>query len=99
MDTTAPPQNLRIPRPGLFLTTARRGNALQSTRVGLSMALNKSKVWTEEEDRKLLELRQAGRAPISVAATLKRTRGAVNARLSFLIRETQHRAPSPAYTR
>ena len=48
------------------------------------MALKR--IWTEEEDRRLLELRQCGRTSISIAAKLKRTVKAVNARLSFLRR-------------
>jgi len=51
------------------------------------MALKR--IWTDDEDRRLLELRQGGRTSISIAAKLKRTAGAVNARLYFLRRATQ----------
>ena len=51
------------------------------------MALKR--IWTEEDDRRLLELRQDGRTSISIAAKLKRTAEAVDARLSFLRRTTR----------
>ena len=56
------------------------------------MAFNR--IWTEEEDRKLLALREAGRSSRSIAAKLKRTAGAVNSRLSVLRKSVQEVAIS-----
>ena len=64
------------------------------------MLRNKKKVWTAEEDRRLLELRAAGRSSISIAAALKRSLKAVNGRLSFLrARQRQGANPARADTR
>jgi ATP-dependent DNA ligase len=40
--------------------------------------------WSEEEDRRLLELRDAGRTSVSIANAMKRTVGAVDNRLWLL---------------
>ncbi|MBR1193812.1 hypothetical protein JQ634_30790 [Bradyrhizobium sp. AUGA SZCCT0240] len=40
--------------------------------------------WSEDEDRRLLELRDAGRTSVSIANALKRTVGAVDNRLWLL---------------
>ena len=40
--------------------------------------------WTEEDDRRLLELRASGRSSISIAAALKRSTKAIDRRLSDL---------------
>jgi hypothetical protein len=48
------------------------------------MVRNKRRAWTEEDDRRLLELRAAGRSSLSIAAALKRTTNAVDRRLSDL---------------
>ena len=42
------------------------------------------RVWTEQEDGKLLELLAAGRSLISISNTLKRTVSAVDGRLAKL---------------
>jgi DNA-binding transcriptional MerR regulator len=49
-----------------------------------SMVGNKYRLWTPEDDRRLLELRRAGRSAVSISAALKRSKGSVNARLSIL---------------
>jgi hypothetical protein len=49
-----------------------------------SMVVNKYRRWTQEDDRRLLELRAAGRSAISISAALRRSRGAVISRLSVL---------------
>ena len=49
-----------------------------------SMAGNKYRLWTPEDDRRLLDLHAAGRSAISISAALKRSREAVQGRLSIL---------------
>jgi len=51
------------------------------------MLRNKKRIWTAEDDRRLRDLRAAGRSSISIAAALKRSSKAVNTRLSFLTRQ------------
>jgi len=48
------------------------------------MVRNKKWEWTEGDDRRLLEMRAAGKSSISIAATLKRTPRAIDGRLSIL---------------
>jgi hypothetical protein len=48
------------------------------------MVRNKYRRWTQEDDRRLLELRAAGRSAVSISAVLKRTVGSVLGRLSIL---------------
>jgi hypothetical protein len=43
-----------------------------------------NRTWTEEDDRRILQWRAAGRSTISIAAAVKRTASAVNARLAVL---------------
>jgi hypothetical protein len=45
---------------------------------------NLSRPWTEDEDKKLLTIAAQKRAPLSIALALRRTKGAVNSRLSIL---------------
>jgi hypothetical protein len=40
--------------------------------------------WTEEDDQKLLALADAGRSSLSIAAAIKRSKGAVQSRLNIL---------------
>jgi hypothetical protein len=47
------------------------------------MTFNRCRNWTEE-DRRLLELRDAGRSHLSIAAALKGTKAAVHTRVSKL---------------
>jgi hypothetical protein len=49
---------------------------------------NKTRPWTAEDDRRLLELRAAGRSTISVAAALKRTKSAITHRIQDLRRRS-----------
>jgi len=48
------------------------------------MVGNKYRLWTEEDDRRLLELRAAGRSTISISAALRRSKGAVISRIGLL---------------
>jgi DNA-binding NarL/FixJ family response regulator len=48
------------------------------------MLRNKKRRWTGEEDQKLLALAAAGRSNLSIAAAMKRSKGAVSSRLSTL---------------
>lgn len=48
------------------------------------MTFNRNRNWTEEEERRLLELHDAGRSHRSIAAALKRSKAAVHARISKL---------------
>jgi hypothetical protein len=58
--------------------------------------------WTPEDDRRLLEMRAAGRSAISIAVVLRRTPRAIEGRLSVLrkqmgknmIRETSKNNPA-----
>jgi hypothetical protein len=59
------------------------------------MRENMKRVWTAEEDQRLLELRAAGRSPFSTAAALKRSIRAVTKRLSHLRAEQRAGAISP----
>ena len=47
-----------------------------------------NKPWTEEEERRLVELRASGKSCVSIAAALKRTARAVNSRMSILRKRT-----------
>jgi hypothetical protein len=40
--------------------------------------------WTDEEERRLLELRAAGRSMISISAALKRSASAIRGRLTMM---------------
>jgi hypothetical protein len=65
------------------------------------MARNQNRIWSEEDDRRLLEMKAAGRSGVSIAAALRRSAGAVHARVSKLLSEkkqgdsekSRHRAP------
>jgi hypothetical protein len=46
--------------------------------------VNKNKPWTADDDRRLVELRSAGRSILSIAAELKRTAGGVEGRIHIL---------------
>jgi hypothetical protein len=46
------------------------------------MVLNRP--WTKEDDQKLLALADAGRSSVSIAAAIKRSKGAVKTRLTVL---------------
>ena len=50
----------------------------------LAVAKNQNKPWTDEEDRRLMELKAAGRSAISIGASMKRSTGAVEARASLI---------------
>ena len=48
------------------------------------MVRDKKKIWTEEDDRRLLEMRAAGRSSVSIGNALKRSAQAVDGRLAIL---------------
>jgi hypothetical protein len=48
------------------------------------MTANKNRPWTEEEERRLLALKAAGRSAVSISAALRRWAGAVEGRLSAI---------------
>ncbi|MFL6817129.1 MAG: hypothetical protein ACJ8EF_04205 [Bradyrhizobium sp.] len=48
------------------------------------MARRTNRRWTEEDDRRLIELSAASRPPVLISADLKRSTLAVYGRLSFL---------------
>lgn len=48
------------------------------------MTANKNRPWTEEDDRRLLELKAAGRSAVSISAALKRSAGAIEGRASII---------------
>jgi hypothetical protein len=45
---------------------------------------NRKRPWTDEDDRRLLELRAAGRSALSISVALRRTASAVAGRISIL---------------
>lgn len=49
---------------------------------------NRKRPWTAEDDRHLLELRASGRSSRSIAIKLRRSPGAVDARLNVLRKRT-----------
>ena len=49
-----------------------------------SMVATNYRLWTQEEDRRLLELHAAGRSALSISATLRRSKKAVILRLDNL---------------
>jgi hypothetical protein len=53
--------------------------------------MNRYRIWTPEEDRRLLELHAAGRSTVSISAALRRSKMAVRGRISIL----RARANSP----
>ena len=58
------------------------------------LAIKQNKPWTEEDDRRLMEMRAAGRSIRSLAAALRRSAGAVTGRISVL--RSRRRAQSKA---
>lgn len=48
------------------------------------MAEKQNRHWTEEDDRRLLELKAAGRSAVSIAAALKWAPGAIHGRLGAI---------------
>jgi uncharacterized protein (DUF2252 family) len=48
------------------------------------MAANKNRPWSEDDDRRLLELKAAGRSAVSISAALKRSASAIEGRASFI---------------
>ena len=59
------------------------------------MAKNLNRPWTDEEDRRLLQLRAAARSVISVAVALRRSAGAVGGRLGLLSKRAREMAGVP----
>ena len=57
------------------------------------MTFNRNRNWTEEEDRRLLELHDAGRSALSIAAALKRSKAAVQTRISKLRADAEDTQP------
>jgi uncharacterized protein (DUF2252 family) len=60
------------------------------------MAEKQNRPWTEEDDRRLLELKAAGRSAVSIAAALKRSPGAIHGRLGA-IRDKKKAAKEPRH--
>jgi uncharacterized protein (DUF2252 family) len=48
------------------------------------MTANRNRPWTEDDDRRLLELKAAGRSAVSISAALKRSAGAIEGRASLI---------------
>ena len=48
------------------------------------MARKRNMKWTEEDDRRLLQLRSAGKAALSIGLTLRRSSSAIKGRLVVL---------------
>ncbi len=61
------------------------------------MTFNRSRPWTDEEDRRLLELKTAGRSSLSIAVALRRSAKAIDGRASNLCgRKKATKDPAPA---
>jgi hypothetical protein len=50
----------------------------------LIVPIQQNKPWTDEDDRRLIEMRAAGRSIASVSAALRRSAGAVAGRIAVL---------------
>jgi hypothetical protein len=61
----------------------------------LIVPIQQNKPWTEEDDRRLMEMRASGRSIASVSAALRRSAGAVSGRIAVL----RSRAKKAAYAR
>ena len=48
------------------------------------MPLNSNIKWTEEDDRRLLEMKAAGKSTFAIAAAFKRSLGSIKGRLHLL---------------
>ena len=48
------------------------------------MPFQRNKPWTEADDRRLIEMRAAGRSIASLSAALRRSAGAVSGRIAVL---------------
>jgi hypothetical protein len=48
------------------------------------MTANKNRPWSEDDDRRLLELKAAGRSAVSISAALKRSASAIQGRTSLI---------------
>jgi len=48
------------------------------------MARNSNTKWTEEDDRRLLQLRSAGKSALSIGLALRRSSSAIEGRLGVL---------------
>jgi uncharacterized protein (DUF2252 family) len=59
------------------------------------MTLNQNRSWTEEDDRRLLEMKAAGRSGVSIAAALKRSAGAVHSRAGKLLSQKKKNERAP----
>jgi hypothetical protein len=62
------------------------------------MSPNKKRPWTAEDDEKLMALASARRSTISIAAAMKRSKGAVVNRLSALRQRTRDAPTAPRET-
>jgi hypothetical protein len=60
------------------------------------MPTQQNKPWTEEDDRLLMEMRAAGRSTFSICAALKRSSGAVKARIAVVRARVQAQANAGA---
>jgi hypothetical protein len=62
------------------------------------MLPNKKRPWTADDDEKLMALAAARRSTISIAAAMKRSKGAVLTRLSALRLRTSDASTGPRET-
>jgi hypothetical protein len=61
----------------------------------IPMALNRNRIWTADEDKRLLEMQHSGRAFMSIAAALKRSQAAIEGRLYVLRKRETKSSPNP----
>src|SRR4051812_3546877 len=62
----------------------------------LIVPARQNKPWTEEDDRRSMEMRAAGKSTFYMCAALKRSPGAVKARIAILRARVQARADASA---
>ena len=60
--------------------------------------MRQNKPWTEEDDRRLIEMQAAGKSTFHMCAGLKRSAGGVKARIGILRDRVQARADASART-
>ena len=56
------------------------------------MPRNRNQIWTADDDKRLLELKQSGRSFMSIAAALKRSQSAIAGRF-YVLRKREMKAP------
>ena len=59
------------------------------------MSRNRNRIWTTDDDKRLLELQGSGRSFMSTAAAMKRSAAAIKGRLYVLRKRETKSSPDP----